>query len=564
MKYLLTFLVLFLFSTSGYSQTACLYTAVNQSQRMFFAQYGVKPGFAAGCLVVQADTGILYEWDGSIYTAVGGGGIGLTSLNAQTGNTQIFANDTNILITSSANTHTLSWGGTLSLARGGSAASLTAANGGIVYSDAAKMQILAAGTTGLFLKSNGAAAPSWASASSSPAGSQNQIQFNVGGAFAAQSGFVWDATNFRLGVNQATPKGRIHANASTTSGTVGDDAIILGNVNTTANIGDGATILGGFASANRAAGTNALVTGANSLATGLGSFSGGSGANGSANYSITYGNNLINSGDSNNAMFGGSSTINNGSYGALVYGSSNTMASSIGDSLVGGNSSTVSGQIAQALGEGVTSQGYAQMSIGRFNVLQGTSGSVVSGDSALIIGNGTATGSRHNAFAVLNTGETRIYGTTSNYVGLVSPASPTAHTIILPSNAGATGGLMYYSGADTLSNLIAGTSGQVLLSGGAAAPTWGVFSYNAEVAADGTVSSENSEWITSNCALAASVFTCTVSSFAATPKCVATIKGSTSGQVSVNPGSNTSVVVSTFAGTTGLAADRAFTLWCSK
>lgn len=54
----------------------------------------------------------------------------------------------------------------LALGNGGTSKALTAANGGIVYSDADSMEILAAGTAGQVLQSNGAAAPSWATAPS--------------------------------------------------------------------------------------------------------------------------------------------------------------------------------------------------------------------------------------------------------------------------------------------------------------------------------------------------------------------------------------------------------------
>lgn len=50
-------------------------------------------------------------------SACGGGGSGITSLNSQTGATQTFANDTNVTISSAADTHTLGWAGTLAAAR---------------------------------------------------------------------------------------------------------------------------------------------------------------------------------------------------------------------------------------------------------------------------------------------------------------------------------------------------------------------------------------------------------------------------------------------------------------
>ena len=49
----------------------------------------------------------------------------------------------------------------LPLASGGTNANLTAVNGGLVWSDASKLNILAAGVSGQVLTSNGAAAPSW-------------------------------------------------------------------------------------------------------------------------------------------------------------------------------------------------------------------------------------------------------------------------------------------------------------------------------------------------------------------------------------------------------------------
>jgi hypothetical protein len=50
-------------------------------------------------------------------------GGGITSLNAQTGGVQTFANDTNVTITSATDTHTLGWTGQLDVSRGGTGAS---------------------------------------------------------------------------------------------------------------------------------------------------------------------------------------------------------------------------------------------------------------------------------------------------------------------------------------------------------------------------------------------------------------------------------------------------------
>ena len=82
-------------------------------------------------------------------------------------------NDTNVTVTLggapstallNAASLTMGWSGQLSLARGGTAANLTAVNGGVVYSGAAALAISAAGSAGQILSSAGAAAPVWTTA----------------------------------------------------------------------------------------------------------------------------------------------------------------------------------------------------------------------------------------------------------------------------------------------------------------------------------------------------------------------------------------------------------------
>jgi len=83
------------------------------------------------------------------------------------------ADDTNVTITLGgspgtallqATSLTLGWTGQLGLARGGTAASLTASDGGIVYSTASAFAILAAGSVGQIPRSGGAGAPTWSTA----------------------------------------------------------------------------------------------------------------------------------------------------------------------------------------------------------------------------------------------------------------------------------------------------------------------------------------------------------------------------------------------------------------
>lgn len=60
------------------------------------------------------------------------GGSGISSLGGQTGATQTFANDTNVTITSSGDTHTLGWSGQLAVGRGGTGLS-SGTSGGVPY-----------------------------------------------------------------------------------------------------------------------------------------------------------------------------------------------------------------------------------------------------------------------------------------------------------------------------------------------------------------------------------------------------------------------------------------------
>jgi hypothetical protein len=463
MKYLLLALSL-LISTTGYSQTACLYTAINQAQRMFFSQYGVKQGFAAGCLVVQADTGIVYEWDGSAYHAVGpSSSSGITSLNSQTGATQIFSNDANLVITSSNNTHSLGWASTLSVSRGGSGAALSPALGDIVYSDASKLVLLAAGTSGLFLKSNGAAAPSWATATSSPGGSDTQVQFNNSGSFAGNAGFV-----FNVGT-QSVAIGSGSTATGASSFAQGDNCVASA---------DRSTAEGNTTQATQ---NNAHSEGLNTIASGFHSHAEGNGTQAQGAESHAEGQSTIASSDDGHAEGIQSTASGDPSHaeGSLTVAQGQNSHAEGSTSTASGFASHSEGQTTVASGDhslsqglGTLAQAFNQVAIGQYNIGQGTGNSFVSGDSALIIGNGASSGARANAFAVLNTGEARYYGSTSGYVGLVSPAAPTSHTITLPAGAGAAGSVLYFSGTDVLSVLAPGTAGQVLTSNGAGAPTW--------------------------------------------------------------------------------------------
>ncbi len=72
---------------------------------------------------------LVWSSGGGVWQPANCASSGITSLNALTGSSQTFANDTNITISSSGTTHTLGWAGQLAPGRGGSGADLSATGG---------------------------------------------------------------------------------------------------------------------------------------------------------------------------------------------------------------------------------------------------------------------------------------------------------------------------------------------------------------------------------------------------------------------------------------------------
>ena len=94
---------------------------------------------------------------------------GITSINGNTGSATptagvvvLTGSTTGLTFTGSGNTLTL--GGTLALANGGTNANLTAALGGVPYSTSTALALLAPGTLGQLFQSGGAGAPTWTTA----------------------------------------------------------------------------------------------------------------------------------------------------------------------------------------------------------------------------------------------------------------------------------------------------------------------------------------------------------------------------------------------------------------
>jgi len=148
------------------------------------------------------------------------------------------------------------------------------------------------------------------------------------------------------------------------------------------------------------------------------------------------------------------------SYSAIVGGSSNEISSSASYSVVGGQANKSNGEAGVSFGSMNSANGDYSSAFGRYNTaytfgstvlglysenVLGSSGSFVSSDPLVIVGNGSSSGSRRNALIMLKNGNTTING-----------------ELTLDDNAG---------NGYTLPN-IDGANGQVLKTDGAGAVSW--------------------------------------------------------------------------------------------
>lgn len=122
--------------------------------------------------IMDADTSRVLSSSGGSTSVVATEALSWDVLPLTNGSALTGVDDTNVTLTLggtpgsallAATSLTLGWTGQLALSRGGSNANLTASNGGVVYSDASKMQILGGtATANKALLSGSSAAPSWA------------------------------------------------------------------------------------------------------------------------------------------------------------------------------------------------------------------------------------------------------------------------------------------------------------------------------------------------------------------------------------------------------------------
>jgi hypothetical protein len=104
----------------------------------------------------------------------------------------------------------------------------------------------------------------------------------------------------------------------------------------------------------------------------------------------------------------GNSNLASGNY-SFALGTSTTSSGSYTTAI--GYNNLASGYYAVALGRNTTAQAYNSTVIGRYNVIEGTTNSWVSDEPLFVIGNGSSTSVRSNAFSVRKDGFTEITST---------------------------------------------------------------------------------------------------------------------------------------------------------
>ncbi len=188
---------------------------------------------------------------------------------------------------------------------------------------------------------------------------------------------------------------------SANNNTAGSYAVAMGYLTTAS--GDVSTAMGFNTTAS---GDKSSAMGRNTTASGSYSIAMGYGATASGSYSRAMGDSTTASGGYSTAM--GSSTTASGTY-STAMGSSTTASG--GYSTAMGYGATASGEYSTAMGRYTTASDYASLVIGQYNS-SGYSATSISSFStsapAFVIGNGTASNARSDAFKVMFNGDTTV------------------------------------------------------------------------------------------------------------------------------------------------------------
>ncbi|MFZ9596738.1 MAG: DUF1566 domain-containing protein, partial [Bdellovibrionia bacterium] len=149
----------------------------------------------------------------------------------------------------------------------------------------------------------------------------------------------------------------------------------------------------------------------------------------------------------------------------------------------GGWTNRARGDLSFVIGEQNDSKSYAQFTLGRFNAWSGTENPTawVATDPLFVVGNGTSTAARSNAFMMLKNGNIGL-GTNSPSVKLqvVGTVSATSFTGSFSGNAtaatnlagGANGSLPYQTGPGTTGMLAIGAQSGMVLTSTGSVPQW--------------------------------------------------------------------------------------------
>ena len=269
----------------------------------------------------------------------------------------------------------------------------------------------------------------------------------------APNALTWDDTNNFFGVQTAVPQSIMHVGNFSTAGTVGANAILLGQMDAAANVGAGSTVTGGIGGANIASGTDSLVGGIDSTASGAQSFAFGSNAaasgdnsqafglntSASAAQAVAFGNGTtatqpaaFSSGNGADATAANATAfgLNTTASGAQAFASGNGTTASFANSMAGGLNASATAVQALAFGSGAAASGDNSQAFGLSTTASGAqsvsmgNSTTATGDNSFSMGNGSDA-TNDNAFAMgLNSTASGIqstaFGSGSTASGLTS------------------------------------------------------------------------------------------------------------------------------------------------
>lgn len=283
---------------------------------------------------------------------------------------------------------TLGWTGQLGLIRGGTNASLTASNGGIVYSTATAMAILAGtATANRVLLSGSSTTPAWSTATYPATTTANQLLYSssnntVAGLTVLNNAIMTSNGSGAISWGQNIPFQVVVVSGGTGNASFTPFSVICGGTTSTGNL-QSVSGLGTSGQVLTSNGAGALPTwqgggGSTVWSPGSGTNSGVGGdgsAAASGNFSLAYGDTSCNAQGDNSFAFGTGASTGPSSVYSLAFGS-NAAANGTGGNL--------------CFGSGATSNGFNSLVFGPACLVQSSSGYNISfGSSCTVAGSST-------------------------------------------------------------------------------------------------------------------------------------------------------------------------------